>query len=130
MSNPSESTVFLTLHFYRIMELKNKGYSWKEIITEINQTSTKRFEIQCGVKFSHIARKMGANTKYFSRYKQGIKEYVMKNIDRFRSMRACGFSWNEIIEKLYLHSRFPLSKDLRATLTRYFAEANRRNMRK
>lgn len=121
-----ECTNFIKLNFYQIVELKRKGYSWKEILTEINSDSSKELEQSCSLMFTYIAKKMGNDEKTFNRYRQGIKEFVMINIDRIRSMRACGFNWDEIIDKFHLRARFPLSKNLRSAIRRYFAEANRR----
>lgn len=126
MSKNTGIASLIKKHFYKIAELKDKGYSWKEILSEIDIASSKELEQSCCQIFPYIARKMTPDKKYFSRYNQGIKAYFMRNIDRIRSMRACGFSWDEIIEKLYLRSRFPLSKNLRGAMKRYFVEANRR----
>lgn len=120
----------LRRNFYRITELKNKGYSWREILNELGLKPSRKFEIKCSIQHAAIARKITPNAKSFNRFNQGIRIYVKKNIERFITLRASGFNWDEILEKLRLRSRFPLSRNIKSSVQRYFTEANGRNCRK
>ncbi len=130
MSRNTGISSFIEKHFFKILELRNKGYRWKQIIPELGLLYSKQMETSLIHNFKYIRKRKHPDELYLNKRNHSIASFVQEKFDRIHAMRASGFSWAEIVEKFFLYSRFPLSMKLADVVRNHFNKIKRNRRHK